>query len=98
MPLPTFDKNRMRKKKEAYLEVIDQQLSEKYQSEISDLQGFDDELLTEFGGTTEQLNHIIAELETAKNQNLSQASLIANLKALGSSTYELARKVSELVP
>lgn len=98
MPLPTFNKDKMRKKKEAYLDVIDQEISQKYQSEIDDLQGFDDELLAEFGGTTVQLDNIITELEAAKSKNISQANLINNLKALGSSTYELARKVTELVP
>jgi len=98
MNLPTFDRNRMRHKKENFLNRLDEDLSEHYSDELRDLEGFDNELLAELGGNTTQLNDVIDELKNAQKQNLSQAQLITNVRALGTNTYEFARKVSELIP
>ena len=44
------------------------------------------------------MDAIIKEVQNAKDNNLKQAALIANLKKLGQSTYDLAKKVSALIP
>lgn len=94
----TFDPEKMRRKLATHIEIVDDRITDKYRQELHDLEGFDEALLAEFGGTSEQLDEIIAELEKARLMNLSQAQLLDNLRALGSSTYNLARKVSDLVP
>jgi hypothetical protein len=44
------------------------------------------------------MDEIIKEVENAKDSNLKQAALVDNLKKLGQSTYELAKKASALIP
>ncbi|GAB5380856.1 MAG: hypothetical protein Alis3KO_27120 [Aliiglaciecola sp.] len=93
-----FDPEKMRRKQTEFVEKRGDELMSKYAEEIEDLEGFDEALLEEFGGTTEQLDDILAELEKAKEQNMAQAQLRQNLMDLGESTYQLARKVSDLLP
>lgn len=93
-----FDPNAFASQMDNYIKVADGNLSQEYQNELSTLNGLTDAQIQQFGGTTTQMNEIIAEVEKAKNQNLSQAQLTDNLKALGKSTYDLAQKVSKLVP
>ena len=93
-----FDPNKMRKKLQTHISLADKELSEKFSEELGDLSGFSDEMLAEFSGTTEQLDSIISELKKAVQQNLSQAKFVENVKSLGASTYNLAKKISDLVP
>ena len=57
--------------------------------ELNALRGLTPQQIDAFGGTTEQLDAIIAEVNKAAEQNLKQAALIDNIKNLGQSTYEL---------
>ncbi|BDX04861.1 hypothetical protein [Planctobacterium marinum] len=93
-----FNPEKMRKKHMQFVETHGDELISKLGEEIEYLQGFDESLLTEYSGTTEQLNDILTELETAMNQNLTQAQLKQNLINLGDSTYQLARKITDLIP
>lgn len=83
---------------DTYIETADRDFNSEYKRELNALRGLSSEQIEHFGGTTEQMEEIIKEVETATDKNLKQAALIDNIKALGSSTYELAQKVSALIP
>jgi len=46
----------------------------------------------------DMMDEIIKQVEDAKEKNLKQAKLIENIKQLGQNTYDLAKKVSALIP
>jgi len=93
-----FDPNKYKSKISTYIEIADANIKQAYESEFNNLKGLSQEQIEDFGGTTSQMNQIIKEVENAKDKNLKQSALIENLKKLGQSTYDLARKVSVLVP
>ena len=83
---------------DVYIEVADKEIKNQLRKELEALRGLTPEQIEEFGGTTEQIDAIVGEVEKATNANLKQAELIENLKSLGDSTYELAKKVLAVVP
>lgn len=93
-----FDPYKFANMMDDYIEVADERLKVEYQRELNALRGLTPEQLQEFGGNTTEMDAIIKELELAKEQNLQQAVLVENLKALGESTYALAKKLSALIP
>ena len=93
-----FDPNKFSDMLDDYIEIADANIQQEYKRELNALHGLTPDQVKQFGGTTTQLNDIIAEVEKARDQNLKQAALIANLKQLGQSTYNLAQKISALVP
>lgn len=93
-----FDPNKFKEKVNDYIVIADGDYDIKYSKELEQLRGLTGEQITHFSGNATQLNEIIAELEKAKQTNVSQAQLISNVKSLGKSTYQLARKVSDLIP
>ena len=96
--MPGFDPDAFANMMDDYIEIADANIKQEYKRELNALRGLSKEQIEQFGGTTTQMAEIIKELETAKEKNLKQAALIGNLKKLGQSTYELAKKVSALVP
>ncbi len=96
--MPGFDPNAFEDMMDDYIEVADVNIKKEYKRELNALKGLSSEQIEKFGGTTSQMDEIIKELENAKDKNLKQAALLDNLKKLGQSTYELAKKVSALVP
>lgn len=81
-----------------YIKVADACIKKEYKRELNALRGLSAQQIEQFGGTTSQMDEIIKEIENAKDNNLKQAALLDNLKKLGQSTYDLAKKVSALVP
>lgn len=96
--MPGFDPNSFADMMDDYIEIADANIKLEYKRELNALKGLSPNQIEQFGGTTSQMNDIIKEIENAKNKNISQAALIDNLKQLGQSTYDLAKKVSALVP
>lgn len=96
--MPSFDPNSFASMMDDYIEIADKNIKQEYTRELNALKGLSKEQIVRFGGTTSQINEIIEEVENAKDKNLKQAALVDNLKELGQSTYELAKKVSALVP
>lgn len=96
--MPGFDPNAFEDMMDDYIEVADANIKKEYKRELNALRGLSVEQIEQFGGTTSQMEDIIKEIENAKNENLSQAALVENLKNLGHSTYDLAKKVSALIP
>ena len=93
-----FDPDEFASMLEVYIEVADADIKNELRRELNSLRGLTDEQIERFGGTTEQVEAIINEVESAADGNLQQAELIENLKKLGESTYGLARKVLAIVP
>ena len=93
-----FDPNAFKSRLDTFIQEADEDVSNKYQSDLDSFSGLSEAQIHQFGGTTQQMKEIIAEVDKAKSQNISQAQLIDNIKALGKSTYELAQKVTSLVP
>ena len=93
-----FDPNLFENMMDDYIEIADANIKKEYKRELNALKGLSSEQIEQFGGTTSQMDEIIKEIENAKNKNLKQAALIENLKKLGQSTYDLAKKVSALIP
>jgi len=96
--MPHFDPNAFADMMDDYIEIADTNIKQEYQRELNALKGLSAEKISEFGGTTSQMNEIIKEIELARDSNIKQAGLIDNLRTLGESTYKLAKKVSALVP
>lgn len=96
--MPGFDPNAFEDMMDDYIEIADANIKREYKRELNALKGLSSEQIEEFGGTTSQMDEIIKEVNNAKDKNLKQAALIVNLKKLGNSTYDLAKKVSALVP
>lgn len=96
--MPGFDPNAFEDMMDDYIEVADANIKQEYKRELNALRGLSPEQIEQFGGTTSQMDAIIKEVQNAKDNNLKQAALIANLKKLGQSTYDLAKKVSALIP
>ena len=96
--MPGFDPNAFEDMMDDYIEIADANIKREYKRELNALKGLSSEQIEEFGGTTSQMDEIIKEVNNAKDKNLKQAALINNLKKLGESTYDLAKKVSALVP
>jgi len=96
--MPGFDPNEFAGAMDEYIEVADANIKNEYVLQIDALRGLSPEKIQQFGGTTSQMDAIIKEIENAKDNNLSQAALLDNLKQLGQGTYDLARQVSALVP
>lgn len=96
--MPSFNPNAFADMMDDYIETVGENLNIEYKRELNALKGLSEEQIKIFGGTTSQMEDIIKEVENAKILNLLQAGLIDNLKALGQSTYNLAKKVSALVP
>ena len=96
--MPGFDPNSFENMMDDYIEIADANIKQEYKRELNALKGLSPEQIKQFGGTTSQMDEIIKEIENAKNKNLKQAALIDNLKKLGQSTYDLAKKVSALIP
>jgi hypothetical protein len=96
--MPGFDPNAFSNMMDDYIKVADSNIKQEYKRELNALKGLSDEQVKQFGGTTLQMDKIIKEVENATKKNLKQAALIDNLKKLGQSTYDLAKKVSALVP
>ena len=96
--MPGFDPNAFEGMMDDYIEIADANIKREYKRELNALKGLSSEQIEEFGGTTSQMDEIIKEVNNAKDKNLKQAALINNLKKLGESTYDLAKKVSALVP
>lgn len=96
--MPGFDPNAFEDMMDDYIEVADANIKKEYKRELNALRGLSAEQIEQFGGATSQMEDIIKEIENAKNENLSQAALVENLKNLGQSTYDLAKKVSALIP
>ncbi|MBE9533343.1 MAG: hypothetical protein IMF04_04400 [Proteobacteria bacterium] len=96
--MPGFDPDSFANMMDDYIEIADAKIKQEYKRELNALKGLSPEQIEQFSGTTSQMDKIIKEVENAKDKNLKQAALIANLKKLGQSTYDLAQKVSALVP
>ena len=96
--MPGFDPNAFSNMMDDHIKIADTNIKQEYKRELNALKGLSDEQVEQFGGTTSQMNEIIKEVENATDKNLKQAALIDNLKKLGKSTYDLAKKVSALVP
>jgi len=96
--MPGFDPNKFSNMMDDYIEIADINIKQEYKRELNALIGLSKEKIDELGGTTSQIDEIIKEVENAKNKNLKQAALIDNLKKMGQNTYDLARKISALVP
>lgn len=96
--MPGFDPNAFEDMMDDYIEVADANIKQEYKRELNALRGLSSKQIEQFGGTTSQMDAIIKEIEQAKDQNLKQAALLDNLKKLGQSTYDLAKKVSALIP
>ena len=80
-----------------YIEIADANIKAEYKRELNSLRGLTPAQIQQFGGTTEQMDDIIREIEKARVDNLTQAQLLDNLKQLGESTFQLAKHVSALV-
>ena len=93
-----FDPNAFADMMDDYIEIADDRIKLEYKRELNALKGLSEEQIQLFGGTVSQMEEIIREIENAENKNLKQAALIDNIKKLGQSTYDLARKVSALIP
>ena len=93
-----FDPKAFEDMMDEYIEIADANSSQEYKRELNALKGLSPDQIEQFGGTTSQMDEIIREVENAKDNNLKQAALLDNLKNLGQSTYDLAKKVSALVP
>ena len=93
-----FDPNAFANKMDEYIEIADAEIKQEYKNELDELKGLSAEQIEQFGGTTSQMDDIIKEVENARDNNLKQAALVGNLKTLGKKTYELAKKVSALIP
>ncbi len=93
-----FDPNAFANKMDEYIEIADAEIKQEYKKELDELKGLSAEQIEQFGGTTSQMDDIIKEVENARDNNLKQAALVENLKTLGENTYELAKKVSALIP
>ena len=93
-----FDPRAFESMMDDYIEIADANIKQEYKRELNSLRGLSAAQIEQFGGTTSQMDDIIREVENAKDNNLKQASLIENIKNLGQGTYELAKKVSALVP
>lgn len=96
--MPDFDPYAFADMMDDYIEIADANIKQEYQRELNALKGLSVEKISEFGGTTTQMTEIIKEIEQARDSNIKQAELIDNLSTLGESTYNLAKKVSALVP
>jgi predicted urease superfamily metal-dependent hydrolase len=96
--MPGFDPDLFADMMDDYIEIADANIKQEYKRELNALKGLSPAQIKHFGGTTSQMDEIIKEFENAKLKNLKQAALIDNLKKLGQSTYDLAKKVSALVP
>lgn len=96
--MPEFDPSIFEDMMDDYIEVADQNLSKEYKRELNSLRGLSPEQIVQFGGTSSQMVEVIQELEKARDANLNQAALLNNLKNLGESTYNFAKKISALVP
>ena len=96
--MPSFDPNAFASMMDDYIEIADANIKQEYKRELNALKGLSQEQIEQFGGTTSQMDEIIKEVENAKDKNLKQAALIDNLRKLGQSTYDLAKKVSAIVP
>ena len=93
-----FDPNAFSNMMDDYIEIADANIKQEYKRELNALKGLSLEQIEQFGGSTAQMDEIIKEVENAKDKNLKQAVLIDNIKNLGQSTYDLAKKVSALIP
>lgn len=82
-------KRRLRERNEKAHEMTIEELS----AELSKLQGLSDTQIQAFGGSTEDMSAIIAEVKKATQNNLAQAQLIGNIKSLGESSTNLAKQV-----
>ena len=74
----------------------DQSFDGAYKNELAALKGLTpDQVQSVSPGTTNQetLNQLIQVVQQAQKDNLSQADLIDNIKALGSTAVKLAMKV-----
>jgi len=91
--VPDYDieaaKRRQRERNQQAHEMTVEQLS----VELDKLQGLSQAQITEYAGNTEDMSDIIAEVQKATQNNLSQAQLIGNIKSLGASATNLAKKV-----
>jgi hypothetical protein len=91
--VPDYDieaaKRRQRERNKQAHEMTVEQLS----TELDKLQNLSQAQIAEFGGSTEDMSDIIAEVQKATENNLSQAQLIGNIKSLGASATNLAKKV-----
>lgn len=96
--MPGFDPSKFASRMDEYVDVPADQLPGQYTKELNALKGLSPEQIQSFGGTTAQMDEIIREVNTAKEKNLKQADLVDNLTKLGKGTYELAKKVSALIP
>jgi hypothetical protein len=96
--MPGFDPNAFEDMMDEYIEIADANIKQEYKRELNALKGLSADQIEQFGGTTSQMDDIIQEVENAKDTNLKQAALIENMKQLGTNTYELAKKVSALIP
>jgi hypothetical protein len=93
-----FDPNAFGNMMDDYIEIADAKIKLEYQRELNALKGLSSEQIAEFSGTTSQMESIISVIEKAKESNLKQAALIDNIRTLGATTYNLAKKVSALIP
>lgn len=96
--MPEFDPNAFESMMDDYIEIADANIKQEYKRELNSLKGLSENQIKQFGGTTSQMDKIIEEVVQAKSKNLKQAALIDNIKKLGKSTYDFAKKVSALVP
>lgn len=96
--MPGFDPNAFESMMDEYIDIADANIKQEYKRELNALKGLSEEQIEMFGGSSSQMDGIVKEIESAKSKNLKQAALIDNIKTLGDSTYQLARKISALVP
>lgn len=96
--MPRFDPILFEDMMDDYIEIADENIKKEYKRELNMLRGLSEDQIKQFGGTTSQMDQIIKEVESARDKNIKQATLIENLKKLGDSTYNLAKVVSALVP
>ena len=95
--MPDFDINAAkRRQKERNKKAHDMTINE-LSGELNKLKSLSATQINAFGGSTEDMNAIIAEVKKATQNNLNQAQLIGNIKALGESATTLAKKVISFI-
>jgi hypothetical protein len=92
-----FNKDAALNKIKTDSEKTKQELASKFGNDFSSLAGLTTEQLTQFGGSTEDASALIAEVEKATAQNLSQAQFVSNVKNVGGSVLSLLNTIKGFV-
>ena len=91
--MPDYDIDAAKKRQRERNKKAHDMTIEELSGELRKLQGLSAAQIEVFGGSTEDMSAIIAEVQKATKKNLDQAQLIGNIKSLGESATNLAKKV-----